>query len=84
MITKEDAIEIAKHKCDGRFEFYGIIHGIPNNCRIYNSGEWFPDDVWCILCSAHPGKCMLASSRAIVVSKDTGTVLYDGSANDEG
>ena len=84
MISQDRAIEIAKEHHGNEFKFYRITHGVPNNCRIYNSGEWFPDDVWCVLCSAHPGQYMLASSRAIIISKDTGEILFDASANDEG
>jgi len=84
MISQENVIEIVKKHHGEGFEFFRITHGIPGNCRIYNSSDWFPDDVWCVLCSAYPGQIMLASSRAIVISKDTGEILYDGSANDEG
>lgn len=84
MITEKQAIEIADRKHGPGFEFFSITHGVPDNCSLYGSFPRCPDDVWCVLCSAHPGKLMLASSRAIVISKDTGQILYDGSANDEG
>ena len=85
MISQDEAIAVAKKHHGEGFEFFKITRGIPNNCRIYGSGDWVPDNVWCVLCSAHPNNhYILASSRAIVIFKDTGKILYDGSANDEG
>jgi len=85
MIDREDAIKIAEKHHGPGFEFYGITHGVPANYSIYGSFPQNPDDVWCVSCSNHPGKhCVVASSRAIVIDKTTGAVLYDGSANDEG
>jgi len=85
MITKEQAIEIAEKHHGSGFEIYGITHGVPANFNIYGSFPRSPDDIWCVSCSNHPGKHhILASSRAIVIHKETGEILYDGSANDEG
>lgn len=84
MISREEAIKIAETKHGLGFELYSVSHGLPDNCFIYGSGKWTPDHTWCVLCCAHPGKVMLASSRAIVICKDTGNILYDGSAGDEG
>ena len=85
MIGREDAIKIAEKHHGPGFEFYGITHGVPANYSLYGSFPQNPDDVWCVSCSNHPGKHhVVASSRALVISKETGDVLYDGSANDEG
>ncbi len=84
MITQEQVTKIAEEYHGPGFELYGITHGIPDNCAIYRTGDWNPDQVWCVLCNAHPGELMLASSRAIIICKDTGKIIYDGSANDEG
>lgn len=84
MITQEEAIKIAAKHHGPKFEFYSITHGVPDNCSLYGSFSHYPDDVWCVVCSAHHPEGMLASSRAIVICKNTGKVLYDGSANDEG
>ncbi len=88
MITKEEAIKIAEEHHGPGFKFFQISHGLPSNCSVYRSSStsWTPDDAWCVLCSAHPEKSgmILSSSRAIVIHKDTGAILYDGSANDEG
>lgn len=85
MISQEEAIRIAEKHHGPGFVFYGITHGIPFKCGAYGMEKRAGDDVWCILCSANPGrKGVLCSSRAIVISKDTGEILYDGSADDEG
>ncbi len=73
-----------KHRGPG-YEFYGITHGVPANFSLYGNFPRNPDDVWCVSCSNHAGKHhIVASSWALVISKETGEVLYDGSANDEG
>lgn len=87
MIGREDALKIAEKHHGAGFELYQISHGMPNSCDVYQSGDhsWAPDDVWCVLCSNHiPGKCMVGPSYAIVIHKETGKILYDGSAHDEG
>ncbi len=85
MMTEEEAIKIAEQHHGPKFEFYKITHGVPDNCSLYGSFSRYPDDVWCILCSAYPHRNdLLISSRAIVICKDTGKILYDGDAGDEG
>jgi len=85
MISQEQAIEIAKQYCGGEFKLFSIKHGVIGYPGVYRLGMWAPDDVWCISCSYHPGKTTgLFSSRVIVIHKDTGKILYDGSACDEG
>ena len=59
--------------------------GLPGNCNPYDrpsSGEPF----WCVYAPWMDGKdeTMLRSSRIVLVSKRTGKILFDGSANDEG
>ena len=85
MITKEEAITIAEKLHGPKFELHEITHGVPLNFAIYESFPRNPDDVWCVSCSARPGGGSAITSRhAIVISKDTGSVLYDGDAGDEG
>ncbi len=86
MISQEGAIKIAEKHHGPGFELYWITHGM-GCCRVYQSAahSWAADDVWCILCSNHPrAKGPIAASRAIVIHKETGKILYDGSAGDEG
>jgi len=88
MISETEAINIAEKHHGPGFHFFSITHGAADISAslayVANARKWHPDDVWCVLCSAHPGKMMLCSSRAIIISKDTGEILYDGDAGDEG
>ena len=84
MITNEEAIKIAEKHHGPGFKLYGITHGVPDGFNIYGSFPRFPDDVWCVSCSNHFGKQHGVVSRTIVILKETGEILYDGDANDEG
>jgi len=87
MINQEEAVKLAGQHCGPDFEFYQIAHGMVGARNVYQADahSWAPDDVWCILCCNHSrAKGSMASSRAIVIHKETGNVLYDGSADDEG
>ena len=85
MITKERAVAIAEKLHGPKFKLYQVTHGVPENFAIYGSFPRNPDDVWCVSCSIGSGKAnVLASGHAVVISKETGNVLYDGSACDEG
>ncbi len=83
LITREAALQIAAAAC--KCDAEGLtIHGTqPDNCRIYNAPTepcWFVYVPW----GDGMDGFMLRSSRAILVSKLNGAILYDGSANDEG
>lgn len=83
MISKEEAVAIAE-KLHGA-KFYGATSGIPSNFAIYGSFPRNPDDVWCVCCSLQSDRTgVITSGHAVVIAKDTGQVLYDGSACDEG
>ena len=85
MITKDEAVVIAEKAHGPNFKFFGVTHGVPSNFNIYGGFLRAPDDVWCVSCSSHPDRDDIVSScRAIVISKDTGKILYDGGAGDEG
>ena len=85
MITQEEAIAIAEKLHSAEFKLYGVTRGVPSNFAIYGSFPRNPDDVWCVYCSLRSGKAgLIASGHAVVIAKDTGRVLYDGSACDEG
>lgn len=89
MIDRKRAIEIAKRHCWRKFKFelFSARQGLPDYVHILQWGDkpWTKENVWCVLCNDWPGhEGMLASSRAIVIDKETGKVLYDGSAGDEG
>lgn len=88
MISREEAIKIAEELHGTGFKFYGIEHGAAqisaSMAYLANARKWRPDDVWCVTCSSKPEQLGLFSCRAIVVCANTGKILYDGSANDEG
>lgn len=85
MITKEEAIAIAEKLHGSKFKMHKVTHGVPSNFALYGSFPKNPDDVWCVSCSIRSEKVnALASGYAVVISKETGNVLYDGSACDEG
>lgn len=50
----------------------------------YPQGGIQKEDVWLIYLREFPAKPIFRSSHVIVVSKKSGRVVYDGSANDEG
>lgn len=83
-IKKQDALEIAAQVCGGdpqdfrcyskkpaRYVIYGVI---PDEPCWYISAPWGDEDK----------VVMLRASRVIVISRLTGQVHYDGSADDEG
>ena len=90
MISKQEAVEIAVNACgeaakNGRdhSEHFECVDPFPENCRIYNMPT---EPCWYIHAPWGDGLdgSMLRSSRVFLISKESGKVLYDGSANDEG
>ena len=81
-ISKEQALEIFRaHIAMDEPRIHDITDSRPN-VNVYGMPS---EECWYILCSYNPhGPPMLASSRLICISKITGRILFDGSANDEG
>ena len=82
-ISKEQALVIAQAVTGLDIEFSDIQGHKPINCHIYgmpNEPSWFVRSPW------NDGRdgVILRSSRILLISKTTGKILYDGSANDEG
>lgn len=86
IIDKKNALKIAIEKVSmsnppdsGKFKVYARK---PANLLIYNMPS---EPCWFVYAPWNDGDdgTMLRSSRIILVSKRTGRVLYDGSANDE-
>ena len=50
----------------------------------YGARRFRKEDVWVIFLKEPNPELALRSSNVIAVSKKTGRILYDGSANDEG
>lgn len=85
-LTERDALNIFRRHIEQdkpAVAIHSITDKPPENCRAYN---FLPGEgCWFITCSSHlsPG-AMICSTRIIAVSKTTGEIVYDGSANDEG
>ena len=84
-VCKKRALQIAEQHV-GRIEWglgYCIHSGKPDNARIYDEPtepSWYVFVPW----NDGIGDFMLRSSRILAISKQTGKILFDGSANDEG
>jgi hypothetical protein len=57
-----------------------ITDTLPDNCGVPNR----PTNCWFLLFSDEEIITRLQSSRLVAVSKNTGEIIYDGDANDEG
>jgi len=80
-ITKQCALEIAERAVSrgGQFKCYSQQ---PKNCNTY--GLKTNDPCWYVIAPWNEESNVLRSSRLIVISRVTGEVLYNGSAQDEG
>ena len=54
---------------------------MPSNCSIYNPPA---ESCWYVYVPWNDGIFALRSSHVIAISKNTGKILYDGNAGDEG
>ena len=82
-VTSDEALNLLKQHLFGKdVKIYGISESLPDNCAVCG----LPENVSCwyilMLPDLHP--TCLASSRMVCISKDTGEILYDGPAGDEG
>jgi hypothetical protein len=57
-----------------------ITDTLPDNCAVNNR----PTNCWFLLFSDEEIITRVQSSRLVAVSKNTGEIIYDGDANDEG
>jgi hypothetical protein len=83
IIARETAIKIAQMTCPADPQSFIVYPERPNNCRLYSTplgSCWYAYAPW----QDGLDGIMLRSSRVIAISKKTGAILYDGSANDEG
>ncbi len=82
-ITESQAISIARHATALPLQSFSVCRKLPLNCSIYNPPV---ESCWVVQTSWNDGKdgSVLRSSRLLLISKQSGEVLYDGSANDEG
>lgn len=80
-ITSGMAVRIAPRRCLPPLRDFSVLPEKPDNAHIFNAPT---EPAWYVFCPWNDGHLMLRSSRVIAISKRTGRVLYDGSANDEG
>lgn len=81
-ITKQRALQIAARAVTphgGKFKCYSKK---PESFRNYGINPIEP--CWYVYVPWNDGLTALRSSRVIVISRLTGSILYDGSAGDEG
>lgn len=81
-IDKDEALLIAQKQSTPPIEEFQIYDSMPTNWSIYGASADEPGECWYVRtpCTGTG----LRSSRAIIISRQTGEVIYDGSANDEG
>ena len=81
-VNREKALAIANQHCLNPSADFQVFERLPDSWSIYN----LPDEsCWFILAPwASKDGLVLRSSRALVISKATGKILYDGQAGDEG
>ena len=84
-LTKQEVLNIfMRHIEQDRpyVSIFDVTDVFPAHCRAYGLPQ---QDCWFVTCSPNqPAGFMICSSRIIAISKMTGKVVYDGSANDEG
>jgi hypothetical protein len=82
-ITRAEARRRAERYVLNRmFKGATVSDGAKAKLRIYNRGDWSPENVWVVY--KNPKEIALQSADVILVCKRTGRVLYEGSAGDEG
>jgi|GEM_PF-2217431 len=84
-ITREEAVQKAREEIADTFvkSIQEISDILPDNCRIYMP-ERQEKSCWYIFFTPDNSLSILQSTRVIAISKETGEVIYNGSANDEG
>ena len=84
-ISRKKALRIVAKKSGADVEELKCYDKLPNNFRLYDKNS-IDESSWCVSVPWMDGRdgTMLRSSRIILVSKHTGKILFDGSANDEG
>jgi hypothetical protein len=81
-ISRDQALAAFHHHHPSAIiRWFEITDTPPAGCSIYNC----PKDCWFVrFLTIYDDPCILQPSRLVAVSKSTGEIVYDGSANDEG
>jgi hypothetical protein len=80
-ISRQKALKIAQKQCMPPLDAFEIYDSEPSNWSVYCNRK--DEEYWYVQRSIGDS-CSLCSSHAIVISKKTGDVVYDGAAHDEG
>ncbi len=80
-IGKDEALRIAQKQCAPPIESFEIYELKPENWNIYVAPA-VSEECWYTQAPSMGAGPQI--SRAIIISKENGEVVYDGSANDEG
>jgi hypothetical protein len=82
-ITREEAKRRAKrHVLERMFKGAEVRDGAKVSRRIYKPTGWKRQAVWAVY--KNSPEVAFKSAEVVLVSKRTGKVVYEGSANDEG
>lgn len=82
-VNRQKAVQIAKQAIVPNAQHFHVFSRKPQGVNVYNLPA---EPYWCVFVPWGDGKDgrMLRSSHLLLISKFSGRVLYDGSANDEG
>ena len=82
-VTRRKAVDIARGQTTPAPSSFRVYARKPSNVNIYNLPA---EPCWFVFAPWGDGKdgMMLRSAHVVVVSKISGEILYDGTANDEG
>ena len=81
-ITKQMAIEIAQRAYNVQKKEFDCYANKPEGCCIYNVNPVEP--CWYVLSAWDDNPAVLRGRRLVVISRVTGTIIYDGDAGNEG
>jgi hypothetical protein len=80
-ISRDEALAVFHQRYPPATVHSFTIHdALPDNCALYKP----PTNCWFIIFAENPLPMRLQSSRLVAISKNTGQIVYDGDANDEG
>lgn len=84
-ITREEAVQKAREVISDNFvkSIQKVTDILPDGCTIYMSGR-HKKSCWYIFFIPDHSLSILKSTRVIAISKETGEVVFNGSAGDEG
>lgn len=83
MISKQQALKKAKELYGFRDSIeYKFVNYHDYPYRVYNLRN--PDEIWCLTVNDHKEEIFLKSTTIVLIHKESGKVIYHGSADDEG